>query len=127
MENKNISIEKIKSVVSMLSMTVLTIQYGIGMFTKEINIPYIPLIITFITIFINTLNNEEIKWIRITSFIGAIIIAISGCIIYTICFVYEMDISDKINTYYSKTLCGIITIITLILSILYAKRTHEIE
>lgn len=54
MEEKKIGIDKIKAVLSMTSMVLLSIQHFVGLFANSVNISYIPLSITFLTIFISS-------------------------------------------------------------------------
>lgn len=121
MDNKKISVEKIKATLAMISMSLLTIQHWVGILAKDISISYIPLVVTYLTIFINSYSDEKSKGIKITSLTGIIVIAFAGVIMYTLSN-YEIRVNATVNGIYTKIMFGIIGVISLILSILYIKR-----
>lgn len=126
MKEKTISIDKIKAILSMLSMTILTIQHFVWIFTDDKNISYIPLVITFMTIFISSLDEEELKGIKWVALTAVILIGLSGCIIYTVISA-GIVINVKFNEIYTKIMFGFIGMFCFILSILYIKRIRELE
>ena len=126
MEEKKIGIDKIKAVLSMASMALLSIQHFVGLFADSVNISYIPLSITFLTIFIGTMGADKTKGIKWISLIATVLIVLCGCIIYTIQG-YGIYIDDKFNKIYIKVVFGCIGVLSLILSILYIKRICELK
>ena len=63
MEEKTFSVEQIKAVLSVLSMAVLSIQHFVGLLATTVSISYIPLSITFLTIFVGSWDKKENTWI----------------------------------------------------------------
>lgn len=124
MKEKNISIEKIKAILSMISMALLAIQHFVGLFANEINISYIPLSITFFTIFIGTIGVNKIKAIKWISLLTTVLIVLFGCIVYTISG-YDIIIEETIHKIYMKIMFGCIGVLSLILSILYVRQICE--
>lgn len=120
MDNK-ISTERIKSVLSMISMALLAIQHIVGIFAENVNISYMPLSITYFTIFISSYGDKKCKVIGKTSLLGVIVIVLAGVIMITLSN-YGISISAKKNEIYTKIMFGFIGVISLILSILYIKR-----
>lgn len=125
MKEKTISIDKIKAILSMLSMTILAIQHFVWIFADDKNISYIPLVITFMTIFISSLDEEELKGIKWVALTAVILIGLSGCIIYTVISA-GIGINEKFNEIYTKIMFGFIGMFCFILSILYIKRIREL-
>lgn len=119
--NNKISTEKIKAVLSMVSMALLAIQHIVGIFAENVNISYIPLSVTYFTIFIGSYGDKDCKIIRRTSLAGVILIVLAGAIILTLSN-YGISMSTQVNEIYTKIMFGIIGVISLILSILYIKR-----
>lgn len=126
MNQNGIKIDIIKSILSTLSMAVLAIQHFVGLFAKGISVSYIPLTITFLTIFLATVETKEAKGIRRVSLIASVVMALVGCIIYTI-VTYGIVIDTNIQQIYIKIMFGFIGVMSLILSILYIKRITEIK
>lgn len=124
-ENK-ISIDKIKAILSMASMALLAIQHFVGLFADKIYISYIPLSITFLTIFINSISVRKMEGIRKISLIATILIILAGCILYTIQN-YGISINKHIYGIYVKIMFGCIGTLSLFLSILYTKQINELE
>lgn len=122
MNDNTISIEKIKACLSMLSMAVLSVQHIVGLWADKVQVSYIPLVITFFTIFIGTLGTNS-KAIRICSLIGFVIIGLPGMIMYMISY-HKIDVSS-FEPIYTKILYGGIGGITLILAMLYIKKMNE--
>lgn len=92
----------------------------------NVSISYIPLSITFLTIFIGTMGEDKTKGIKWISLIATVLIVLCGCIIYTIQG-YGIYIDDKFNKIYIKVVFGCIGVLSLILSILYIKRICELK
>lgn len=126
MEEKKISIEKIKAVLSMASMALLSIQHFVGLFANDITVSYIPLSITFFTIFIGTMGTDKIKEIKWVSLLATILIVFFGCIIYTMSG-YDIIVDENLNKIYIKIMFGFIGVLSLVLSVLYIKRIRELE
>lgn len=84
MEEKKVSIDKIKAILSMVSMALLAIQHFVGLFADNVNVSYIPLSITFLTIFIGTMDADKMKGIKWVSLTATVLIVLAGCIIYTV-------------------------------------------
>lgn len=126
MRNNKISVDKIKALLSTLSMALLAIQHFVGLLADSISISYIPLLITFLTIFIGAMDTDKIKEIKWVSLFAAILIILTGCILYTI-QQYGININDNINNIYTKIMFGLIGILSLVLSILYVKQICELE
>ena len=126
MEEKKIGINKIKAVLSMVSMALLSIQHFVGLFAASVNISYIPLSITFLTIFIGTIDKDEMKVIKWVSLVGTVLIALAGCILYTV-HNYGIGVNKSIYGIYIKIMFGCIGVLSLSLSILYMKRITELQ
>jgi hypothetical protein len=126
MEEKKISIDKIKAILSMLSMALLSIQHLVGLIADNASVSYIPLTITFLTIFISSLDTKETKWIRKTSFAATVLIVLPGCILYTIQS-YGISINESVYGKYIKVMFLCIGLLSLILSVLYIKRIRELK
>lgn len=126
MVEKKISVEKLKAILSMLSMAVLSIQHFVGIFADGVKVSYIPLTITFVTIFIGSIDMDKIKGIKWLSLIGAVLISLPGCIIYTV-LNYGINIDANFDGIYTKIMYGCIGVLSLLLSILYIKRIRELE
>lgn len=114
----------IKSVLSMISLAVLAIQHYVGLWADNIQVSYIPLLITFSIIFTNTLGESSLKVIRYISLLGMICIAIAGIILYTMSG-YEISLSLVAEQRYNRVLFFIIGTVSLSLSIFYVKRICE--
>lgn len=126
MEEKKIGIDKIKAVLSMASMALLSIQHFVGLFADSVNISYIPLSITFLTIFIGTMGADKTKGIKWVSLVATVLIVLAGCILYTVQN-YGISINENIYSVYIKIMFGCIGVLSLILSILYIKQISELE
>lgn len=126
MEEKKVSIDKIKAILSMVSMALLSIQHFVGLFADNVNISYIPLSITFLTIFIGTMDADKTKGIKWVSLIATVLIVLAGCILYTVQN-YSINIDESIHSVYIKIMFICIGFLSLILSILYIKRMCELE
>ncbi len=126
MEEKNISITKIKALLSMISMALLAIQHFVGLFVDDISISYIPLSVTFLTIFIGSMEASKEKGIRIVSLIATVLIILAGVIIYNIQS-YDINMNEKCFAFYLKGMFSCIGGLSLILSVLYIKRIIELE
>lgn len=126
MEAKKVSIDKIKAILSMVSMALLSIQYFVGLFADNVNISYIPLSITFLTIFIGTMDADKTKEIKWVSLIATVLIVLVGCILYTVQN-YSININESIYSVYIKIMFICIGLLSLILSILYIKQMCELE
>lgn len=126
MGDKKISIEKIKAVLSMASMALLSIQHFVGLLAESIDVSYIPLSITFFTIYIGSMDVDEEKVIREVSLAATVLIVFLGCILYT-ALSYGIVINGEFDACYTKVMFAIIGILSLILSILYIKRIRELE
>lgn len=126
MEEKKISIEKIKAVLSMVSMALLSIQHFVGLLANDISISYIPLSITFFTIFIGTIGTNKFKEIKWVSLVATVLIVLFGCIIYTMSG-YDISVHENLNKIYIKIMFGCIGALSLALSVLYVKRIRELE
>lgn len=126
MEEKKISIDKIKAVLSMASMALLSIQHFVGLLADSVNISYIPLLITFLTIFIGTMDADKTKGIKWVSLVATVLIALAGCVLYTVQN-YGISINESIYSVYIKIMFGCIGVLSLVLSILYIKRISELE
>lgn len=126
MKNKKVSINKIKAIVSTVSMALLFIQHMVGLLADTAQITYIPLLITFVTIFISSWDVTGERWIYRVSLAGAILMLVLGFIEYTL-FTDGIEVADDIRKIYIQIVyCGI-SIISLTLSKLYTKRIHEVE
>lgn len=126
MGEKNISIDKIKAVLSMASMALLSIQHFVGLFAESVNVSYIPLSITFLTIFISTVGADKTKGIKRLSLAATVLIALAGCILYTVQN-YGISIKENIYIVYVKIMFFCIGVLSLFLSILYIKRINELK
>lgn len=126
MEEKKISIDKIKAMLSMVSMALLSIQHFVGLFADNVNISYIPLSVTFLTIFIGTMGANKTKGIKWVSLVATVLIVLAGCILYTVQN-YSINIDESIYSIYIKIMFICIGLLSLILSILYIKRICELE
>lgn len=128
MEEKKIGIDKIKAVLSMASMALLSIQHFVGLFADGVRVSYIPLSITFLTIFIGTIDTDKTKGIKYMSLVATVLIVLAGCILYTIQN-YGININESSIIYggYVKIMFGCIGVLSLILSILYIKRIIELK
>ena len=126
MEEKKISIAQIKAILSMVSMALLAIQHFVGLIANNISVSYIPLSITFLTIFIGTMGIDKEKGIRCISLIATVLIILAGIIIYTVQG-YGINIDEKCYNFYVKIMFGCIGLLSLILSILYIKRISELK
>lgn len=126
MEEKNISITKIKALLSMISMALLAIQHFVGLFVDDISISYIPLSVTFLTIFIGSMEASKEKGIRIVSLIATVLIILAGVIIYNIQS-YDINMNEICFAFYLKGMFSCIGGLSLILSVLYIKRIIELE
>ncbi len=118
---KKISLEVIKSFLSMCSLSILAIQHYTGLFANNIQVSYIPLLITFSTIFINTLGENDLKIIKNISLVGAASVALSGIIFYTLDG-YNINLGLQIQQKCYKILFAIIGTVSLALSIFYIRR-----
>lgn len=125
MKEKTFSVELIKAVLSMLSMAALAIQHFVGVMAKEVNISYIPLSITFFTIFVGALDKKENKGIAYVSLIATSLIVLCGCIVYTF-NIYGITMDATVVAGYNKIMFLSIGILSLILGILYVKRVREL-
>lgn len=115
--NEKISIEKLKSALSIISMGLLSIQHFVGMFAPSIKVAYIPLCVTYFTIFINSLGNKNSKFLKGMSMISFLIVFIVGIIIY---YIKDYGIKiQNINLIINKGMYMIIGINSLALAILY--------
>lgn len=124
--DKKVGIEKIKAILSMGSMALLSIQHFVGLFADNVSVSYLPLAITFFTIFIGTLGEESTKAIKWVALFGTIIIVLPGCILYTI-QTYSINIPENVYTAYIKIIFCIIGVLALVLSIMFIKRIRELE
>ncbi len=124
MEKETISIGKIKAILSAISMSILAIQHIVWTFADKKDISYIPLIITFVTVCINSL---ELKGIKYISIIAAILTSLSGFVMQTIIDADILNINDIIYIIYSKGECFCIGILCGILGILFVKRITEVN
>ena len=118
---KKISLEVIKSFLSMCSLSILAIQHYTGLFANNIQVSYIPLLITFSTIFINTLGENDLKIIKNMSLVGAASVALSGIIFYTLDG-YNINLGLQIEQKCNKILFAVIGTVSLALSIFYIRR-----
>ena len=106
-------------------MALLFIQHTVGLLDDTAQITYIPLLITFVTIFISSWNVTGEEWIYRVSLAGTILMLVLGFIEYTL-FTDGIEVADNIRKIYIQIVyCGI-SIISLALSILYTKRMHEV-
>jgi hypothetical protein len=126
MEEKKISIAQIKAILSMVSMSLLAIQHFVGLIANNVSVSYIPLSITFLTIFIGTMGTDKEKGIRLISLIATVLIFLAGIIIYTVQG-YDISVDEKCYKIYVKIMFGCIGLLSLILSILYVKRISELK
>lgn len=126
MEEKKIGTGKIKAVLSMVSMALLAIQHFVGLFADSVNVSYIPLLITFLTIFIGTMDTDKTKGIKWVSLLATGIISLAGCIVYTVQN-YNISIGESIHSIYTKIMFGCIGVLSLSLGVLYVKRISELE
>ena len=126
MEKKKIGIDKIKAILSILSMALLTIQHFVGLFAENINVSYIPLSITFLTIFVSAMDTEGTDGIKKMSLATTILLVLSGCILYTIQN-YGIHIDKNIYDAYNKVMFFLIGALSLTLSILYVKHLTKLE
>lgn len=125
-KDKKISVEQLKSVLVIVSMALLTIQHGVGLFAKENSISYIPLLVSFVTIFVGTIGDDSAKYIRNVALAASFLIFVAGCIIYTI-NLNDIEISAIIIFYYQKIMYGFISVFSLLLSILYVKQLSKLN
>ena len=126
MEENKIGIIKIKAGLSSISMAVLAIQHLVGLFSDVPSVSYIPLVVTFFTVFISTIGTKETVGIRWVSLITTIVIFLMGCILFYV-HSYGIQISGKVNLCVARFMFGIIGIATLLLCILYIKQMQELE
>lgn len=126
MKEKSISIAKIKTLLSIISMALLAIQHFIGLFADDISISYIPLSVTFLTIFIGSIEISKEKGIRIVSLIATVIITLAGVIVYNIRN-YDINMNEKFFVFYLKIMFLCIGVLSLALSVLYIKRFSELK
>ena len=119
--------EKIIAILSAVSVIVLCIQHFWGIFADKSNlqISYIPLLITFTTIAINEAagSYKRRKEIAITATVGAVCIAIVGVSV-VVTANYGMPIGD--NEVLLRGLYLVITAITLVLGIFEIRKSIEI-
>lgn len=121
MEKKEYSIDLLKAILTMFSTALLAVQHIVGLFAKNIEISYIPLSVTFLTIFIGSLGTDESKWIKRLSLIITILIVTCGCVIYSING-YNINMNEQYYFYYKKVVFFIIGILSLMLSITYINK-----
>lgn len=126
MGEKRIGIDKIKAILSTVSMALLSIQHFVGLLADSVSVSYIPLSITFLTIFIGTMDADKVKGIKWVSLVATVLIILMGCIVYTVQS-YGITIDENIYGVYTKIMFGCIGVLSLILSILYIKRICELE
>ncbi len=126
MEEKKIGIDKIKAILSMASMALLAIQHFVGLAADSVSVSYIPLSITFLTIFIGTMDVEKETGIKWVSLAASVLIILIGCIVYTVQS-YDIAVDENIYIVYTKFMFGCIGALSLALSILYVKRIRELE
>lgn len=121
MDDKTISIEKIKAALSVASLAVLTVQHSVALFNADAEISYIPLSITYLTIFINTLGEKKMKLIQRLSLSGFVLVALSGLVIYTVAG-NELVLNEVVEQWRRIIMFLGIALISLGLCILYIKR-----
>ena len=126
MGEKKISIQQVKAILSMISMALLAIQHHVGVLADNISVSYIPLVVTFVTIFIGAMDMENSRGIKRVSLIATVLVALAGCIIYTIQS-YGIKMDDDIYKLYIKGMFLGIATLSLLLSILYIKRICELK
>lgn len=126
MDDITISNEKLKAVFSVISTAFLAIQHFVGLFADKISISYIPLTVTFFTIYIGSMGRKELRLIRYVSCFAGILILLSGVIIYTI-FSYHISLQGSIYNCYLRIMFFCIGVLSLFLGILYVKRVVEIK
>ncbi len=126
MQDYKISIYKIKAILSMVSMSLLSIQHFVGLFADGLDVSYIPLSVTFLTIFIGSMDADKMKDIRRVSLFLTILVAFSGCVLYTVNS-YDISVDKGLHLFYNKFLFGCIGFFSLFLSILYIKSIRELE
>lgn len=126
MGEKKISIQQVKAILSMISMALLAIQHYVGVLADNISVSYIPLVVTFVTIFIGAMDMENSRGIKRVSLIATVLVALAGCIIYTIQS-YGIKMDDDIYKLYIKGMFLGIATLSLLLSILYIKRICELK
>lgn len=125
MKNDKVSIDMIRAILSMLSMALLAIQHLVGICAENVHISYIPLFVTFLTVFISAWGVNGETWISRVSLFTTMIIMFSGIIVY---YISEYNIDMYANFgFYTKLMYAIIGILSLVLSILYIKRITEIK
>jgi len=128
MGEDSIKIEKIKYFLSSLSMAVLAIQHLIGIFAKpdNIHISYVPLIITFSSFFIGSLESDKMKGIKYISAFGIFLVALVGIIILLLSE-QGIKISGTTDIIINRVMFGFIGVISLILAILYVIRLPKVD
>lgn len=123
--NEKISLEKLKSALSIFSTGLLAIQHFVGVFAPNIKVAYIPLCVTYFTIFINSLGDKNSKALRIMSMISFSIILIVGITIY---YIGDYGIKvQNINFMINRGMYVIIGISSLVLAILYIEKLTRSE
>lgn len=118
--------EKVISFMAFLSMVILCIQHFWGIFAEEeIQVAYVPLIITLATIAINEVagSYEKRKKIVVVSLIGAGIIAIIGL---SLMAVNEYGISFDPGVWLNKAIYVFMAVITFVLAIFELEKTVKI-
>lgn len=126
MEEKTVSTEKIKVCLLTCSLAILVVQHIVGLFAETIEVSYIPLMITFFTNFIATMDDEKTKAIKWVSLFGFIIMSLSAMVIYTL-NQNKIVIPQNADIVYKKILFAIIATIAFVLCILYIKRICELN
>ena len=126
MEKKNISIEKLKAIISMLSTGVLALQHFVGLFAEDIKISYIPLTITFVSFLVGVLGEKDTKPIFYVSLGGTALLVICGCITSMI-NEYGIILSENANLIYVRIMYFLIGSISFVLSALYIKNIIKIK
>lgn len=126
MEETKISVNKIKVGLSSVSMGILAIQHLVGFFSGSPTVSYIPLSVTFFTIFVGTIGLKETNLIKRASLLTTIFIALVGCILFYMNS-YGIQVGEKCNLCIGKFMFLVIGLASLLLCILYVKRMQELE
>ena len=116
--------EKIIAFLSVISMSVLCLQHFWGIFAENIQVSYVPMIITFVTIAVNEADSayDKKKEIIIPAAIASIMLFVIGVSVVT-AGGYGIEIEHK---FLIKGIYIAITILALILAIFEIKKLVKV-
>lgn len=121
----SVSLEKIKVILSIASLAILTVQHFTCMFIDTVKISYLPLSITFFTYFINSIGIKKMNQIKYVSLSGTIYLALIGIILNTF-NTYDIQFPISVEIIYRKIMFAILGGLSFWLDILYVKRLVDI-